>query len=374
MLTQKVFSTFEKENITLDKIFKEITVLRTLVIFSIFLVLLIAFELSYFVTGFLGAVTLYVVSRNFYHRLVEKYRWNKNLATFFIILSVIICFGIPVWVVLEILIPQINTALQDPQKIIERFQPIVLYLQNHEVVQRLDIEFTSHDLMNMVNRIISYIPSTLNWVGQFFANILVALFILYFMLMSSRSMEQGLKEMLPFSEKSKRYFIKENLDLIRSNAYGVPVMAVSQGFIAVVGYSIFGVEQAVFWGLMTGLASVVPVVGTMVIWVPVCIYQMASGDVNSGLWLSLYCVVLVGGIDNVLRFTLLKKMADIHPLITVFGVILGLQLFGAMGLIFGPLLLSFPRILYAVYKIEKRRYFPFVEEDAAETSDFQDGK
>ena len=179
-------------------------------------------------------------------------------------------------------------------------------------------------------------------------------------------MERSLKEMLPFSEKSKRYFIKENLDLIRSNAYGVPIMAVSQGIIAIIGYSIFGVEQAVFWGLMTGLASIVPVVGTMVVWVPLCIYQMATGEVNSGLLLSLYCLIFVGGIDNVLRFTLLKKMADIHPLITVFGVILGLQLFGAMGLVFGPLLLSLPRILYAVYKIEKRQYLPLTTEETEE--------
>jgi len=351
----------------MDKLFKETTVLRALVLVSIFLVLVIAFELSYFVTGFLGAVTLYVVTRNFYHRLVERNRWNKNLATILIILSIIVCFGIPIWIVLEILIPQINDALKDPQKIIERFQPIVRYLQNHELIQRFDIEFTSHDLLNVVNRIISYIPSTLNWVGQFFANILVALFILYFMLMESRNMERNLKEMLPFSEKSKRYFIKENLDLIRSNAYGVPILAVSQGIIAIIGYSIFGVEQAVFWGLMTGLASIVPVVGTMVVWVPLCIYQMATGDVNSGLLLSLYCLIFVGGIDNVLRFTLLKKMADIHPLITVFGVILGLQLFGAMGLVFGPLLLSLPRILYAVYKIEKRQYLPIINEETEET-------
>ena len=148
----------------MDKLFKETTVLRALVLVSIFLVLVIAFELSYFVTGFLGAVTLYVVTRNFYHRLIERNRWNKNLATILIILSIIVCFGIPIWIVLEILIPQINDALKDPQKIIERFQPIVRYLQNHEFIQRFDIEFTSHDLLNVVNRIISYIPSTLNWV------------------------------------------------------------------------------------------------------------------------------------------------------------------------------------------------------------------
>ena len=91
----------------------------------------------------------------------------------------------------------------------------------------------------------------------------------------------------------------------------------------------------------------------MLVYVPVCIYQIASGDVNVGLVLTLYCLVLVGGIDNVLRFTLLKKMANIHPLITVFGVVLGLKIFGVMGLIFGPVMLSLPGILFKIFKIEK---------------------
>ncbi len=120
-----------------------------------------------------------------------------------------------------------------------------------------------------------------------------------------------------------------------------------------VGYYIFGVENAIFWGLLTGAASIVPVLGTMLIYIPVCIYQIATGDVHNGLLLAVYCLVLVGGIDNVLRFTLLKKMADIHPLITVFGVVLGLQLFGVMGLVFGPVLLSLPGILYRVFEMER---------------------
>src|SRR5690606_32328827 len=96
---------------TMDKLFKETTVLRALVLLSIFPVLVIAFELSYFVTGFLVAVTLYVVTRTFYRRLVERNRWNKSLATIRVILSIIVCFGIPIWIVLEILIPQITGAL-----------------------------------------------------------------------------------------------------------------------------------------------------------------------------------------------------------------------------------------------------------------------
>lgn len=337
----------------MQKLFKNLTVQQGLVITAFVLALLIAYELNYFVTGFLGAVALYVVTRSTYLKLVEQRKWNRNLATSFIIFLIIISFGIPIWIILEILIPQINAVVKNPQDITDKFQPVITWIQNNEFIQRFDFQIDNQQIINIVNKVLGYVPSTLNWVGKFFANIFVALFILYFMLTGCRRMERYLKEMLPFSERAKKFFIKENYDLIRSNAYGVPILAVSQGIIAIIGYSIFDVEQAIFWGLMTGIASVVPVVGTMVIWIPICIYQIATGDVNNGLLLALYCFVLVGGIDNVLRFTLLKKMADIHPLITVFGVILGLQLFGAMGLVFGPLLLSLPGIFYNIYRIER---------------------
>lgn len=342
----------------MQNLFKNITVQRALVIIALILVLLITVELKYFLSGLLGAVALYVVTRKFFLNLIEKRKWKKGLATWFVILLIVISFGVPIWIILEILIPQINEQIKNPQEIIKKFEPVVKWVQNNEFINRFDFQIDNQQILNIVNKVLGYVPTTLNWVGQMFANIFVALFILYFMLMGNRKMEATIREMLPLKEESKQYFIKQNFDYIRSNAYGVPILAISQGIIAIIGYLIFGVDNAIFWGLMTGLASVVPVVGTMIIWIPICIYQIATGNLNNGLMLAIYCFVLVGGIDNILRFTLLKRMADIHPLITVFGVLLGLQLFGVMGLVFGPLLLAFPGILYAVYKLERNEKVP----------------
>ncbi len=337
----------------MNRLFKPTAIQKYILFFCLFLLAIIVFELRYFLSGILASIALYGVCRNLFLRLVEKRKWNKELAIWIMLLLVVVCFGVPIWLILEMLIPKISALVQDPQGLIEKFSPIREFIENNEFIQRLDLKVSNEQILQIVNRMLAYIPSTLNWVGQFFANIFVALFILYFMLSSNRNMEVEIKNMLPFTAKAKAFFIKENIDVIRSNTYGVPILAFSQGIIAVLGYLLFGVEQAVFWGILTGIASVIPVVGTMIVWIPVCIYQIATGDVQSGLFLALYCFVFVGGIDNVLRFTLLKKMADIHPLITVFGVILGLQLFGAMGLIFGPWLLSLPFILYKVYQIHK---------------------
>ncbi len=313
------------------------------------------FVLNYFLSGLLGAVTLYVLTRSFYRKLVEQRGWKKNLAVAFIFILLIISFGIPLWVLIDILVPKINELISDRDLVVEKFHSVQIFLQNNEFLKRFDFSFSNERILKIVNTAISYIPSTLNAVGQIFANIFVALFILYYMLINTRTMEADFKEMLPLSTRSKQYFIKQNADLIRSNAYGIPIIAFAQGLIAILGYYIFGVHNAIFWGLLTGAASILPVVGTMFVWIPVSIYQIATGDVNSGLFLAIYCLILVGSIDNILRFTVLKKMADIHPLITVFGVLLGLKLFGVMGLVFGPVLLSLPGIFYKVLKMERNQ-------------------
>ena len=337
----------------MQKLFDQISVQKALIFTALFLVALILFELNYFMSGVLGAVTLYVLTRNFYLRLTEEKKWNSNLVITLIIFLVIITFAVPLWIILEILIPKINEIVSDREAIVEKYNAVRVFLENNQYTKRFDLQLSNERIMQAVNKVISYIPSTLNWVGQMLGNIFVALFILYFMLKQSRIMEQKFKELLPVSRESKKYFIQHNAALIRSNAYGIPILGLSQGIIAIIGYYIFGVENAIFWGLLTGAASIVPVVGTMIVYLPICIYQVATGDVNNGLFLAGFCLLFVGGIDNVLRFTLLKKMADIHPLVTVFGVLLGLQMFGVMGLVFGPVLLSMPGILYRIFEMER---------------------
>ncbi|UFK97868.1 AI-2E family transporter [Kaistella faecalis] len=337
----------------MQKLFEKINVQKAILFIALLLILIILVELKYFISGLLGAITLYVLTRKFYLRLVEEKKRNKNLSITLIIFLIIITFAIPLWIILEILIPKINEFLSDRDAILDKFNSIRILIENNEFLKRFDLTFSDEKVLQLLNKIVSYIPSTVQWVGQTFANIFTALFILYFMLINARVMEERFKELLPVSKESKKFFLRENADLITSNAYGIPILGFAQGVIAMIGYSIFGVHNAIFWGLLTGAASIVPVLGTMFIYIPVCVYQIASGDVSGGLFLTLYCLVLVGGIDNVLRFTLLKKMADIHPLITVFGVVLGLKIFGVMGLVFGPVLLSLPGILFKIYKIEK---------------------
>jgi predicted PurR-regulated permease PerM len=106
------------------------------------------------------------------------------------------------------------------------------------------------------------------------------------------------------------------------------------------------------WFVATSLAAMLPVVGAALIYIPLSVMFFVEGHTGKGIFLMLWGALLVGLIDNVIRFLLNKKLGDIHPLITVFGVIIGIQLFGFIGLVFGPLLISMFILLLRIYSSE----------------------
>ena len=95
-----------------------------------------------------------------------------------------------------------------------------------------------------------------------------------------------------------------------------------------------------------------PIVGCALVWAPVCVYLAVQGDTGQALGLALYSFIITGGIDNVLRFTILKKLGDVHPIVTTIGIIVGVPMFGFMGFIFGPLLVSYLLVLIKIYRVE----------------------
>ena len=157
---------------------------------------------------------------------------------------------------------------------------------------------------------------------------------------------------LPFKNTNTNTLLKELRASVVSNAIGIPVLAVCQGLLAILGYYLFGVNDFVLWGIMTGVASVVPFVGTAIVWIPISLLAFANGDIANGWWLLGWGTIIIGSSDNVIRMVLQKFMADVHPLITVLGVIVGLNLWGFFGLIFGPLLVSMFLLLVRVYSDE----------------------
>ena len=168
-------------------------------------------------------------------------------------------------------------------------------------------------------------------------------------------MEAAVVLYLPFKKDKIKIFGDELVHQTFSNAVGIPLIALVQGITGFLCYWIIGLHESGFWGVITGFTSFIPVVGTAIVWVPVAVYELVLGNTWQGIFTILFGLLIMGTVDNVIRFILAKKMADVHPIITVLGVIIGLQYFGILGLIFGPLLISYFVILLKIYYVEYQR-------------------
>jgi len=165
-------------------------------------------------------------------------------------------------------------------------------------------------------------------------------------------MEETVRKFIPLNDDSIAALATETNHMVKANAIGIPLISLIQGLAAWVGYSLFGPGDALMWGVLTGLFAFFPIIGTMMIWVPLVIYMYSQGLDANATKLLIYSLIVTGNVDYLARVTLMKRIGNVHPLITVFGVIVGLQLFGFMGFIFGPLIFSYAIILIKIYTNE----------------------
>jgi predicted PurR-regulated permease PerM len=172
------------------------------------------------------------------------------------------------------------------------------------------------------------------------------------MIQNINRMEAAIVFYLPFKKDKIKLFGDELVHQTFSNSVGIPAIAVVQGLCGFLCYWIAGLDEAGFWGVITGFSALIPVIGTGLVWVPAAAYLLIIGHTWQGIFVVFYGAIVMGSMDNVVRFILAKKMADVHPIVTVLGVILGLRFFGFLGLIFGPLLISYFIILLKIYYAE----------------------
>lgn len=321
-------------------------------VFLVLIIFLISFvifwNLKSFLPAFLGAYTLYVLLRKWMIKLTAKLKGHDNIAAFLLMIFSFLVILLPINGLINILSNRIIPTLKHSNE---------LMTSAEQAIQKIESQFgisilTPENLRNLsawgVNSMQNIVGATFN--GLFI--VVLMYFVLYFMLTDGSTMEKSFYKWIPLRDHSIS-FIKKHLNaLVISNAIGIPVVAFLQGIVALVGYWITGVPSPFIWFVATCVAAVIPVLGAALIYVPLAILLITNGMTTQGIILFLYGFLIVGTVDNLFRFWLQKKIGDTHPLITIFGVIIGVNLFGFIGLIFGPILISLCVLLIQIYRYE----------------------
>lgn len=320
----------------------------SLIVIILFMGIIIFRQITPFLGGLLGALTIYILVRGQMRYLVEKRKLKRSLSALLITAETIFVFHIPLGLTVWMVVNKLQDINLDPQTYIAPIQQVAEFIK----------EKTGYDVLGKDT--LTFIVSILPRIGQIIMesisslaiNLFVMIFVLYFMLIGGKKMEAYVNDILPFNETNTQEVIHEINMIVRSNAIGIPLLAIIQGGVATIGYLLFGAPNILLLGFLTCFATIIPMVGTALVWFPVAAYLAISGDWFNAIGIAAYGAIVVSQSDNLIRFILQKKMADTHPLITIFGVVIGLPLFGFMGVIFGPLLLALFFLFVDMFKKE----------------------
>ena len=288
-----------------------------------------------FFSGVLGALTFYILLRDIGLRLRDRFK-NPVISASIITIGVVLFIAIPLSLIVWFAVSRIGHVSLNVNEL------MTPALQMFEVLkEKYDIDLVSQQTVSfIVGKLTSIGQSIIGGIGSFLLNLMVAVLLLFFLLCNSREWESYLASVLPMKKVNKEETMKKVNIMVKSNAIGIPLVALMQGTIALIGYLIFNVPNAGFAAVATGFCSVIPIVGTGLVWVPLGIYFTVLGQWGQAIGIVLFGALCISQSDNLLRFIIQKKIANTHPLITIFGVISGLSMFGFIGIIFGPLLVS----------------------------------
>lgn len=324
----------------------------------VFIGVLLLTHFYLFLPGILGAITLYILSRGSFFYLVEKKKWSPAWTSLLFILGFTVIIVLPVYLAVILLSPKLVDIFNNP---VEMMVAIKTFAQKVEETIGINI-YDGENLKNTLQKVAGKLPGLLTGTANFLTNLLLMFFVLYYMLVHGKRMENYLNDLLPLKETNRQILRHETNLMIRANGIGIPLLAVIQGLVGFVGYFIFGIEEYGVWGFLTGVASLIPIIGTGIIWVPLTVYLFATGQNLQGIGLAIFSLAILTNVDYVARITILRKIGDVHPLITILGVIVGLSIFGFIGLVFGPLLISYFIILIKIYRNEFVREVAMVKE------------
>jgi len=306
---------------------------------------LIAYSLQDIFSAILSTLVLYTIMRPAYIHLAEVKNWNKRLVAIMLITISIVLIILPFYGLSAMVISKISEL-----KSSEIFFKNLLVKLQHLLPFQINEKLIQDGLNQLGNWATQLFPSLISSAVNIILSLLVVYFLLYFMLIERKQFEASLVKYAPFREQNALRFGNEMKNTTFANVLGQGLICLVQGSLVSLSFYVLGYEDPIFWGVVTTFISFVPILGPPVVFVPAAILQIVNGREFEGWAMLIFGFLVIINIDNVLRFIIAKKVGNIHPIITVIGVIIGIPLFGILGLVFGPLLLSYFILLIKIYE------------------------
>ena len=299
-----------------------------------------------FAPGILGAAVFYVLTVHGYRWLVAR-RVPRSLAATAMLLVVALLILIPGGALLTVLIDEIPGAIRglDAGPLLRKVQGLRFGPINvGEQLARASGSIGSWVSAQILGAVGGAARGTLNLV--------ISLLGLYYLLIAADDVWPRVKRYLPFTDDDSEDLRKKFYEVTMATALGVVVVAVAQGVLVGVAFAVLDMPNPIVWGTVTAIASVLPLVGSALVWVPGAIALFALGHVGEAAGLAIFGGVVVSNVDNIMRPIVSKRVGNLHPLTTLLGAFAGIEYIGLIGVLLGPLAITWFFELLVIYDKE----------------------
>ncbi len=298
------------------------------------------------VNGFLGAFILFALFLPLHLFLTKKLNLNKNLSAILIIIITLLIVIIPSYFIVTESYNQVKQITLEKNKIITE-------------ISKFEENFPGLEISDKVNE---YLPSFANWsadvlfksinnVIKTIITLIIMYFILFYLLVYNSELYKILREYLPFNSKNSILLAKEFKKVTYATLISTGLVAIFQGLLLGLGFWALNIKGAVFWGFLAAILSFLPVLGIPLIWVPYGVVYLIKHDYFTAI-----AILVLGLIINYSEFFirpyLQKRIGDLHPLISIIGIFIGIPAFGFVGIVIGPLIISYFVLIFRMFKDE----------------------
>ncbi|MEJ5301716.1 MAG: AI-2E family transporter [Thermodesulforhabdaceae bacterium] len=307
-----------------------------------------------------------------YDRLLVKLKGRRNLTAIIIVLGLVSIIFIPTVLFLSALVNQaiitisqindwfkagsLHNFIQRSEEVQIIFSKINAYLVKFGFAEINPRQWDIGTPLLTVTRymgqfIVSHGTAFLSNVVQLVLHLFIMIVLVFYVIRDHQKILRKLKDLSPLREDQEDRILNIVRSVAKSAVLGNFATAVAQGIAGGIGFFIIGI-QPLFWGTMIAVSSLIPVVGTAIVWIPTVIYLIIAGKIKSAVFFALWSIIVVGSLDNVIRPFFMKGAGEMSTLLIFLSIMGGVQYFGLLGVIYGPLILGSAIVLLYLYEME----------------------
>lgn len=304
-----------------------------------------------FVSALALAIIIVTICHPIYLRIQRRVpKENKSVAALLSTLLVLICVVIPIFLISSLVVSEVVSFYQD----IDNGK--ISLDENFLVLESTIQSYIPNFELNLAEQIKNSAQWLTGNIGAIFAGTISTIFVFIIALIGSFYFFRDGEEMLsmvikasPLPDNEDEIIFQRMANAVRTVATGTVLVALIQGSLVAIGFTIFGVERAILWGSIASVGALMPGIGTTIITVPAVLYLFFSGEVVSATGLFIWSVLIVGLVDNLIGPYLLSRGNNLHPFIILLSVLGGISLFGPIGFIIGPVTITLFLVLLEIY-------------------------